>query len=184
MKKVLLTLAFALFACASIASAQPRPADTTASPTVYRTAPSTVETKYEGGLFGFSKKMEGTLKFDDANQRIVFFDKKGKEMFGIPYESMLVISPNQTKVQSNTGKVIGAVPIMGAGLGGSLLKKKKSYLLIQFRDQDVNAQGTATFKLDSTEMLGSVIQTLGQKAEMKPRGDAYYRPTPPRKVDF
>ncbi len=184
MKKVFLTLIFALFICVSFASAQPRPMDKGNAPTVYNTAPTSVQTKYEGGLFGFSKKMEGTLKFDDANHRIVFFDNKGKEMFGIPYESMLVLSPSQTKVQSNTGKVVSAVPIIGAGLGGSLLKSKKNYLLVQFRDQDVNAQGTATFKLETSELLGSVIQTLGEKAEMKPRGDAYYRPTPPRKIDF
>ena len=61
------------------------------------------------------------------------------------------------------------------------MKKKKNYLVIQFRDQDVDVQGTANFLLDTTELLNSVIQTLGEKAEMTQRGDAYYRPR--NKVD-
>jgi len=32
------------------------------------------------------------------------------------------------------------------------------------------------FKVDNKELLDSVIQTLGQKAQMQQRGDAYYRP--------
>ena len=32
-----------------------------------------LEAKYEGGMFGYSKKIQGTIKFDDANERLVFF---------------------------------------------------------------------------------------------------------------
>lgn len=183
MKKVLFTLAFALFACASFASAQPRPVTSGSKTSAHAPAPSVVKAKYQGGMFGYSKKFDGTLKFDDANQRLVCFDKDQKEKFTIPYASILVISPNTTKVQSGTGKVVSAIPVLGAGLGGSLIKSKKNYMQVQFNDVDVNAQGTAVFLFDSDEMRTSVIQTLGEKAEMKQRGDAYFRPAVKR-TDF
>jgi hypothetical protein len=177
MKKVLFLFVIGLFASVSAVVAQPRPVGKVEVRSVRRTpAPATVATKYEGGMIGFDSKQEGTLKFDDANERLVFFGKDGKEKFGLPYSAMLLVSPSERKVQSGTGRVIGAVPIIGAGLGGSLLKKKKNYLVIQYRDADVDVQGTANFLLDTGELLQSVIQTLGEKAELTQRGDAYYRP--------
>ena len=151
---------------------------------VHKPAPPTVDAKYQGGLFGYSRKSQGKLKFDDANQRLVFYGENQKELFAIPYETMLVVSPNEKKVQSGTGRTVGAAPVPGAGLLGGLMNKKKNYLQVQFRDADSNAEGTAIFLIDTAELLDSVIQTLGEKAAMKQRGDAYYRPVPPRKVDF
>jgi len=177
MKKLLFLLAVGLFVPVSGVFAQPRPVGKVEVKPIRKTpAPASVATKYEGGILGFNDKQEGTLKFDDANERLVFFGKDGKEKFGLPYSAILLISPSERKVQSGTGRVIGAVPIIGAGLGGSLLKKKKNYLVIQYRDTDVDVQGTANFLLDTGELLDSVIQTLGEKAELTQRGDAYYRP--------
>ena len=179
MNKKLILLALALFAfTASAARAQVRPVEKPTPPTTttVKTAPASFEAKYEGGMFGYSRKEKGTLKFDDDGERLVFFGKDGKEKFAIPYESIVVIYPSERKVQSGTGKAIGAIPVLGAGLGGSLLKKKKHYLAIQFDDQDVNAQGTTNFLIDTGELLDSVIQTIGVKAELTKRGDAYYRP--------
>ena len=51
-------------------------------------APASFEAKYEAGMFGFSKKTVGTLKFDDANSRIVFYGEDKKEMFGVPYDAL------------------------------------------------------------------------------------------------
>ena len=185
MKKVLFSLALVVFGCVSFAAAQPRPVDknagVTVTPKVSKPAPATVEAKYQGGLFGYSRKAQGTLKFDDTNLRLVFYGEDQKELFAIPYETMLVVSPNEKKVQSGTGRTVGAAPLPGAGLLGGLMNKKKNYLLVQFRDTDSNAEGTASFLIDTPELLDSVIHTLGEKAEMKQRGDAYYRP---RKVDF
>ena len=39
------------------------------------TAPQTITVKYEGGVFGYNKKMDGTINFDDANSRLVFRNK-------------------------------------------------------------------------------------------------------------
>lgn len=168
---------FLLLTTAAIA--QPRPADTAGpAPIKAKPAPVSFEAKYEGGLFGFTKKEEGTLKFDDENQRIVFFGKEGKERFGIPYKSLLVVSPQSRSVTSNTGHVVGAIPVIGAGILGGFIKEKRRYMLIQFNDPDADARGTTSFKVEDKELLDSVIQALGEKAELRQRGDAYYRPRP------
>ncbi len=134
-----------------------------------------IETKYQGGLFGYSKKEHGTIEFDEINERLKFIGKDGKERFSIPYHSLVVVYPSQTKVQSGTGRAVGAIPFPGAGLGGSLMKKKKNYLVIDFDDPDVDARGTINFLVDTTEILFNSIYTIGEKAEMRARGDAYIR---------
>jgi hypothetical protein len=172
-------IAIAIFAFALAAYAQPRPAETVAAvPVKAKPAPAAFEAKYEGGLFGFSRKEEGTLKFDDANQRIVFLGKEGKERFGIPYKSLMVVSPQSRAVTSNTGNVVSNIPLPGAGILGGFIKEKRRYVLIQFNDPDADARGTTSFKVEDKELLDSVIQTLGEKAQLKQRGDAYYRPRP------
>lgn len=174
MRKFLITALFLqLFALA--AYAQMRPVEKDASPSNIKPAPASFKAKYQGGLFGFSKKTDGTLKFDDANERIVFFDKEGKELFGMPYGSLIVITPQSNSVTSTTGSVISHIPLPGAGLA-SLIKEKRRYLVIQFSDPDADARGIINFKLENKELLESVIRSLGEKAKMKPRGDSYYRP--------
>lgn len=172
-------IAITVFALALAANAQPRPAEAgSAAPVKAKPAPAMFEAKYEGGLFGFSKKEEGTLKFDDDNERIVFLSKEGKERFGIPYKALLVISPQSKSVTSTTGHVVGAIPVIGAGILGGFIKEKRRYMVVQFNDPDADARGTTSFKVDNMELLDSVIQTLGEKAKLTQRGDAYYRPRP------
>jgi hypothetical protein len=176
MKKVF-WLAVLVFSLSAIGFAQPKIVEKkNEKPQPAAIAPVSFKAKYEGGMFGFSKKEEGTLKFDDANFRLVFFDKDNKERFGLPYSSLIVIYPNTQSVQSGTGRVIQNVPIMGAGIAGAFMKKNIRYLVINFDDLDVGVKGTTNFRLESSELLQSVIQTLGNKAEMQARGDAYYRP--------
>lgn len=170
--------AFAILAIAVAAYSQPRPVDRSGSSEKAPPAPAMFEAKYEGGLFGFSKKEEGTLKFDDENARIVFLGKNGKELFGIPYRSLVVISPQSRSVTSNAGHIVGAIPVIGAGILGGFIKEKRRYMVVQFNDPDADARGTTNFKLDNKELLDSVIQTLGEKAKLTQRGDSYYRPRP------
>lgn len=174
MKKIILIFSLIL-GCGIIAFAQPRPIDkTTTENKTVQPAPESFAAKYEGGVYGFSKKEEGTLKFDDGNERFVFLGKDGKEKFAIPYKSMLIIFPQSQKVQSTTGKVVSVVPY--AGLLGGFIKEKRQYLIINYDDPDVDAKGTINFKLDNKELLDSVLVALAQKAELKQRGEAYYRP--------
>lgn len=176
MKKLLFSLILSLFACVSFVSAQPRPIEKTNIKSAVKTAaPTSFEAKYEGGMFGFTDKETGMLKFDDANERLVFFNKEGKEHFAIPYETLLLIYPQSQSVRSTTGTVVSAIPLPGAGLAG-LIREKRRYLIVHFNDPEVDARGIVNFKLDNKELLDSVIQTLGEKAKLTQRGDAFYRP--------
>ncbi len=176
MKELVFCLIFA-FLCFTHVFAQPRMVvinKTEKSAAVL--SPASFEAKYEGGMFGFSRKEVGTIRFDDANFRLVFFSKQNKELFSIPYKAMVVIYPQSQSAQSTTGKVVQNIPLPGAGLAGIFMKEKKRYLIINFDDPELDARGTVNFKLDDAKLLGSAIQTLGDKAEMQQRGDAYYRP--------
>lgn len=183
MKKVLFSLAFGLFACLSTISAQPRPVEK-GQPTAAQTnAPQIVTAKYEGGMFGFDSKEEGTLKFDDENERIVFFGKDKKEKFAIPYEAMVMVYTGTKSVRSGAGTAVSVIPLPGAGLAG-LIREKRRYLTIHFSDRDVEASGVANFKLENDQVRDSVVHTLGAKANLTQRGDAYYRPRPKPKTEL
>jgi hypothetical protein len=167
----ILALCFSLFAFA-----QPRPVDQSAgSKTKAAPAPESVSANYEGGMIGFNSKEAGTLKFDDVNERLVFFGKAGKELFSIGYESFLVIYPQSQSVTSTTGNVVSHIPLPGASLAG-FMKEKRQYLIVQFDDPNIDVKGTANFKIENKALLDSVIQTLADKAKLVQRGDAYYRP--------
>jgi hypothetical protein len=177
MKRILF-ISIALFVGVSTGFAQPRPVDTSAKsgPAPAKSAPASFTVKYEGGMFGFNKKEEGTLRFDDANERLVFFGKDQKEKFHIPYQAVLVIYPQSKSVTSTTGNVVRHIPLPGAGLAG-LLREKRRYLVMHFDDPDVEAaRGVLNFKLENKALLDSVLQTLAGKAQLTQRGDAYYRP--------
>ncbi len=185
MKKILFLTSLFLFASSSAVSAQPRIVEKkTETKQSAALAQVSYKAKYEGGMFGYSEKESGTLKFDGANYRLVFFGKGNKELFSIPYKAIQVIYPQSKTVQSTGGKVMQRVPVPGAGIAGIFMKNKTRYMVINFDDPDVNAKGAVNFKLDSKELLDALIQTLGNKAEMQQRGDAFYRPkeTPPTEL--
>lgn len=138
-------------------------------------APVSFKARYEGGMLGFSNREKGTLKFDDENKRLVFFGKDGKEKFSLAYDVLNTISPQSRSVTSTTGQVVRHIPLPGSMLGG-FIREKRRYLVLQYTDIEAAVAGTTSFRLDNKELLDSVIQTLGEKAEMSRRGDAYYRP--------
>jgi hypothetical protein len=172
MKKVLF-IALALLIVPAALSAQPKPAEKDGQ--VPANLPASFEARYEGGIFGSAGKEKGQLKFDDANLRVVFYRKDGKEMFGIPYDALVVIYPDSKEGISKTGNVASRLPLPGAGLFG-LMTKSTKYLVLNFNDPDVDAAGTANFKFDEKHDLLQFINALGAKAKMTQRGDAYYRP--------
>lgn len=173
----------ALLLFVGVSFAQPRPiASTPQQPKEVAPAPSSFTVKYEGGMFGYQKKEEGTLKFDDDNMRLVFYGKDQVERFQIPYHSVLVIYPQSKSVTSTTGNVVKNVPLPGASLAG-FLKEKRQYLIVHYDDPDIEAaKGIVNFKLDSKELLDSVIIALAEKAELAQRGDAYYRRKKPKNL--
>ncbi|MCA1589850.1 MAG: hypothetical protein LC734_05550 [Acidobacteria bacterium] len=180
MKNSILLLGITLF-CASLIAAQQRPVDKPAAPAAAMPqAPPQFPAKYEGGMFGYNQREEGTLRFDDSNERLVFIGKDQREKFHVPYKSLLMIYPQSRSVRTTTGTVVSHIPLPGAGLAG-LLREKRRYLIMHFDDPDIEtAKGVLSFKLGNKDLLNSVIRTLGAKAKLSRRGEAYYRPSPPK----
>ncbi len=136
-------------------------------------APPTVKAKYEGGVFGYNKRQTGTLTFDDPNNRLVFRDKQGHEYISIPYASLAAVYGDTQSRRPTAAGVLGGASIYT--LPALLIRKKYRYLTMQFNDPDTRVSGTTSFKVDSKELLDSLVATVGQKADMEPRGEAYVR---------
>jgi hypothetical protein len=137
-------------------------------------APPTVKAKYEGGLVGYGKS-EGTLNFDDPNRRLIFRDKRGRELFSVPYDVVFAAWGDTRSSRSTAGTVIANTVPYGLGLPGLFMKNKSRYLVLQYRDPDTKAEGSATFKLNSEQLLASVLTTFADKAGLVQRGDAFIR---------
>lgn len=136
-------------------------------------APPTVSAKYEGGVFGYDKKMDGTLNFDDTSQRLVFKDEKGKEILFVPYNAITGAYGDTHKVQPAAATVASHVPYVG--LPASLIKTKVRYLTLQYSDPDSRVSGVTSFKLDNKDILDSVLFTLAGKAGLSRRGEIFIR---------
>lgn len=137
-------------------------------------APKTVKAKYEGGVFGYRKTMEGTLTFDDENERLVFKDKKPPKEIHIPYDAITSAFADTQKRQPRAATVASAVPVIFT-LPARFIKTKVRYLTLQYNDPDSQVSGITSFKLENKEILQSVLVTLAQKAEMTQRGDIYVK---------
>jgi hypothetical protein len=176
MKKISLIAACLLaYSLACFAQITPRDPANDTKPVLPPSTMVSVEAKYEGGLYGYSTREKGMLKFDDDNERLVFFGKDKKEKFSIPYKSMLLVFPNSQSAQSVTGTAVSMIPVPGAGLASLLIRKKYRFMVIQFEDSDVDVRGITNFKLENKEILAEAIRSLGERAKMKSRGDAYYK---------
>jgi hypothetical protein len=171
-----------VFSVAAVVFAQrPRttttPQDTTENSTTIPgppVAPASVKAKYEGGVFGYNKAMEGTVNFDDSSSRFVFRDKAGKEILFIPYESLTGAYGDTHKVQPAAATVAQNVPSIYA-LPAKLIKTKVQYLTLQYSDPDSKVSGTASFKLDNKDVLDSVLYTLANKSGLTRRGEVFVR---------
>jgi len=148
----------------------------TATPPPVVSAPQTVKAKYEGGVFGHDKKMEGTLSFDDPNNRLVFRDGKKREIISIPYASLTGAYGNTHSVRPAAATVASHVPLYG--IPASFIKTKVRYLALQYNDPDSNVAGVTSFRLENKEILDSVLSTLAGKAGLSPRGEIFVRKKP------
>ncbi len=179
----------ALFVMLSAAAvwAQPRPVSSTPPPAkndkvmasnTPTPAPASVKAKYEGGIFGYRKKQEGTLQFDENNSRLVFRTKDGKEMLSFAYSSLSVVYPDTKAVQPMAANVIGRLPLpYGANIPAWFVRKKVRYLSFQFNEPNTPG-GLTSFKLDNKETLFSVLTALCEKAQLTSQGDSCFRPRP------
>jgi hypothetical protein len=174
-------LLVALMAGAAFAQ-RPRTADTTqpaaagVSTPKPPPAPQTFKAKYEGGIFGFNQKQTGTLTFDDINQRLVFRNKENKEVLALPYSVVNGVYADTKSKRTTGGNVVTALPLpYGANMLGLLSRKKVRYMVLQFSDADTHNSGITSFKLETKELLNSVISTLAEKSGLEPRGDGFIR---------
>ena len=150
---------------------QPQPAAKTPAA---KPAPKSVKAKYEGGVFGYNKTMEGMLTFDDANNRLHFKDKKPPKEISIPYDAIVSAFADTQKRQPKAATIAGAVPLIYS-LPARFIKTKVRYLTLQYKDPDSNVSGITSFKLENKEVLESVLVALAEKSNMALRGDVYVK---------
>ena len=150
---------------------QPQPA---AKAPATKPAPTTVKAKYEGGVFGYNKTMDGTLTFDDTNNRLFFKDKKTPKEISIPYDAITQAFADTKKVQPSAATVASNVPSIYS-LPARFIKTKVRYLTLQYNDPDSKVSGITSFKLEDKELLQSVLATLAEKSNMALRGDVYVK---------
>ncbi|HSS19762.1 MAG TPA: hypothetical protein VLL54_06785 [Pyrinomonadaceae bacterium] len=156
--------------------AQPRPVSKSepadATKATPAPAPETMKAKYEGGIFGYTKTLEGTLSFDDTNQRLLF-RKDNKELFFIPYNAVTSTFSDTQKRQPKAATIGQNVPYIGWPIG--FIKTKVRYLTLQFSDPDTRVSGITSFRLDNKDLVDSAAFTLAKKAGLTPRGGIYVR---------
>lgn len=158
----------------SVAAQSPRAIDKTPTTAKPAPAPQTVKAKYEGGVFGYNKKQDGTLNFDDLNSRLVFRDKQGKEVFFIPYSAINQEFADTVANRPKAATILGSVPVPYINPIG-FIKTKNPYVTIQFFDQDSRVGGVTSFRVDSKEICASVVNTLAEKAGLVARGEIFMR---------
>ncbi len=128
--------------------------------------------KYEGGIFGYKKTMDGTLSFDDTNQRLLF-RKENKDLFFIPYNAVTSAFADTQKRRPAAATAAQVVPYIGWPLG--MIKTKVRYLTIQYSDPDTRVSGVTSFRLENKDLVDSALFTLANKAGMVPRGEVYIK---------
>lgn len=165
---------FFLISALPVAAQRPRTPDDDPNQTVAPPpAPPTVKAKYEGGVFGYTKKKTGTLTIDSANNRLLFKDDKGKEMFHIPFGSITGAYGDSHYKQPAAATIASHVPFYG--IPASFIKTKVRYLTIQYDDPDSKAAGITSFRLDNKQLVDSVLYAVATQAGLKKRGDIYVR---------
>jgi len=169
---VLLAVVMAATVCAQ----RPRPVQkdtaTDAAKATPPPAPQSMAAKYEGGIFGYNKTLEGTLSFDDTNQRLLF-RKNNKDLFFIPYNAVTSTFSDTQKRRPTAATVGQVVPYLGWPIG--MIKTKVRYLTLQYSDPDTRVAGVTSFRLDNKDLLDSVVFTLANKAGLVRRGEIYVR---------
>jgi len=136
-------------------------------------APETVKAKYEGGVFGYPQKLDGTLTFDDMNKRLLFRNEKQKEVLFIPYNALTGAYADTHKVRPKAATIGSVVPDVGFPIG--FIKTKVRYLTIQYNDPDSNVAGVTSFRLENKDILDSVLNTLANKASLTKRGEVFVK---------
>lgn len=173
-------LAFAMML--TVAAQRPRTAvaDTTvksASPEpAPPPAPQTFKAKYEGGIFGYRKAQEGTLTFDDESSRLLFRNQQGKEVFFIPYATIMQEFADTQARRPKAASILGSVPMIYVPNPIGFIKTKVRYVTLQFHDEVSHVSGLTSFRVENMQLCESVVATLADKAGLVAQGEIYVRP--------
>ncbi|HLA11128.1 MAG TPA: TonB family protein [Pyrinomonadaceae bacterium] len=178
--KFVVAISLVVLLGASAIGQRPREVETgTASSqttTTTSSAPVSVKAKYEGGVFGYNKKQDGVLEFDDINNRLVFRNKQRKELISIPYHSVNQAFADTQARRPTAATVVSAIPVpYGLNIPAAFIKKKYQYLTMQFFDDDSRVGGVTSFKLANKATVASVLNALAQKAGLSPKGEIFVR---------
>ena len=171
--KLVATLFLTALASVGVSAQRPRAVDTAtdASKATPAPPPQSMKAKYEGGVFGYNKTMDGTLSFDDTNQRLLF-RKDGQEVLFIPYKAVNSAFSDTKKKRPGAATVASNAPYL-APLGW--LKTKVRYLTVQFSDPDTNVSGITSFRLENQALIDSALYALVQKSGLTQRGEIYVK---------
>jgi hypothetical protein len=172
--KLLLMMLLILIAPGALVGQHPRSVEPASKTTKPAPAPNTVKAKYEGGIFGYTKTMEGLLTLDDTNRRLYFKHKGSEKELHIPYDAIVSAFADTQKRQPAAATVASSIPTIFT-LPAKFIKTKVRYLTLQFSDPDTKMNGTTSFKLENQAILNSVLAALAEKAGMIQRGDIYVR---------
>lgn len=143
-------------------------------------APASVQAKYEGGLVGYQRKLDGALSLDDSNHRLIFRDKANREIMSMPFDAVLAAYADTQSRRPLGATIAGSVPApYGLNFPALFIKKKYRYLTLQFRDPDTQVSGVASYEIKNKEELAPLLTALGTKAGLIQRGEAYIRKVPP-----
>jgi TonB family protein len=139
-------------------------------------APQSVKAKYEGGVFGYRKKQDGFMVFDDPNNRLLFKDKTQKDVLFIPYAAVTQAFADTQSRRPGAASVVSSIPApYGVTWPARFIKKKYQYLTMQFYDDESHVGGVTSFKLENKTLVESVVNTLANKAGLVVRGDIFVR---------
>lgn len=174
-RKLIITALVSLALVSSAAAQKPRSTVDDPDKAKPAPAPQSLKAKYEGGVFGYNKKQEGTLNFDDPNHRLVFRDKKGKEVLFIPYTAINQEFADTQSRRPKSATILGSVPVPYGINPIGFIKTKNQYVTIQFYDQDAHIGGVTSFRVDNKELCNSVVNTLADKAGLVARGEIFIR---------
>jgi len=118
--------------------------------------------------------MEGTLSFDDTNQRLLF-RKDQKELFFIPYNAVTSALRTRKKRQPKAASILSGVPLIYA-LPAHFIKNESSLsdssnIAIQTR----GSRDQRAFVWTIKELVDSAVFTLANRAGLVPRGEIYVK---------
>lgn len=129
--------------------------------------------KYEGGVLGYKGGLDGSLTFDDMNERLVFRNKFDKEILSLPYRAIASAYSDTQSKRPRAASVIGNASILT--LPALLIKRKHRYLTMQYKDPDTEASGTTSFKFGDKDELAEALTVVVNRAKLRQRGDVYVK---------